>query len=421
MAKINRMVRDMPLRKTFVLCILSTLAAALLLSALTIWGCFSVQNWLLPNKEEAVLSLNAVSADGSQETKITMTLQPGKEIPLLMTDSNNPMDFSYTFDKIENSYKTLSPKRQLVYVTASAAMIIMPVLYCIIGILLCAFWFYKHKLKEPLAVLEKATNQIAQQDLDFKITYEGFDELGKLCSSFEEMRAALLQVNREMWEMLEERQKLQASITHDLRNPIAIIKGYAEYLQINLPKGNITTEQNVIIANNLAASADRLERYTESVRHINQLASLEIHSIPCRLSQYLDTAAADMSILAEQHGINLHLSAEVPEAEIMMDTENYSRVLENIVQNALRFAGKKVSISWKLEDVMLITTITDDGPGFPIHVLKRKNYTIFSTDSEHIGMGLTVSEILCRKHGGTLKLFNEPGGGAAVQFTFRIQ
>lgn len=424
MAKINSLFRDMSIRKTFVSYVLIALFITLILSGLTVWGCLATQNWLLPEKEKAVLSINAKSEDGSTEQKMTMVLTQGEEIPFLISSDSASTEkefISYTFDRIENSYKSLTPKRQIVYVAASVAMIAMPTLYCVIGILVCAYLFYKHKLKEPLITLEAATDQIARRDLDFEVTYKSNDEFGRLCSSFEDMRAALLQANREMWNMLEERRKLQSSIAHDLRNPIAIIRGYAEYLQINFPKGNLSMEQGVMIANNLSASANRLERYTESVRNISNLEALEITRKPCIVSEFLDAVAIDMRILADAKSKELQISKDIPIGSYQLDTESYSRVIENIFQNAIRFADKKISLSWSITNKKLITCIADDGPGFATEILKRTKHMVLSSDDEHIGMGLTVSEILCQKHGGTIKLSNHNTGGAVVQFTFDLK
>lgn len=424
MAKIKCLFRNMPLRRAFVFYVLITFIIALVLSVGTVWGCIVVQNWMMPEKEKAVLSINAKSESGEEELQMSMVLTPGEELPFLISDDNNSQEqefASYTFEKVENSYKSLTPKRQLVYVAASVSIVVLPTLYCIIGILLCAYLFYKHKLKEPLTVLEAATDQITRRDLDFEIEYRSKDELGRLCGSFEDMRSALLLANRDMWNMMEERRKLQASIAHDLRNPIAIIKGYAEYMQINLPKENMSTEESIVLANNLVASAERLERYTESVRNISNLEALEIQKRPCVLCEFLDTVATDMHILANSSSKELCLKKDVPQNEYQLDTQNYSRVLENLFQNALRFADKVVSLSWSIENKKLLTTITDDGPGFDLEVLKREKHSVLSADTEHIGMGLTVSEIICQKHGGKLKLYNNINGGAVVQFTFDIR
>ncbi len=62
--------------------------------------------------------------------------------------------------------------------------------------------------------------------------------------------------------MLEERKLMQASIAHDLRNPIAIIEGYTEYLQLNLPNGKLSIQRILRISDNLNKAAKRLEYYT---------------------------------------------------------------------------------------------------------------------------------------------------------------
>lgn len=415
-------VRDAPLRKAFVLCVSVTLLCVVILSALTIWVCVAVQNWLMPEKEQAVLSLNAQCTDGSWEKKMTIVLTKGDNLPFLVStdDGNEERTISYSFDEVQKSYKSLSPKRQAVYIAAGIAMIALPMLYSVAGILMCAVWFYKRKLKEPLQVLEAATRHIAKQDLDFAISYNSKDEFGKLCTSFERMRVELLKANREMWGMLEERQKLHASIAHDLRNPIAIIKGYVEYLQIHAQKGDLKPEQTLMIAGNLEASADRLERYTDSVRSISQLEALEIHRSSCQVLRFLNCVAEDMQILAQKSGIELNISNTAPEMEILLDTQSYSRVLENILQNALRYAKSTVCLFWRLGDGVLTTTVTDDGPGFPEEVLNRQKHTVYSQQPKHRGLGLVISDILCRRHGGRLNLQNTKTG-AQVDFDFRVQ
>lgn len=423
MGKIKKVINNLPLRRAFVLCVLLTILIAVIASAFTIWGCMSFRSWILPEADNVYLSVNTEYADGST-VNYELLLQIGQELPMFSTSTENSENqqakVSYTLEKADNSYRILTPKRQIAYVGAGVGIILLPMVYCVVGILLCAFWFYRCKMQKPLTVLLDATEHIAGRNLDFSISYTSDDELGRLCASFEDMRAALHRTNRELWEMIEEKNNLQASIAHDLRNPIAIIKGYTEYLQLNLKKGEMHKEQILMIADNLAFSAGRLERYTDSLRHINKLESLEIHPSDCRLLQFLTAILKDMRILAEQSGISLDVKYHIPDEEIMLDTENYCRVLENIIQNALRFAKTEVCLSWQYINNMLITTVTDDGPGFKLEILNRRKHTTLSIDNsdKHIGMGLVISEILCRKHGGSLSLQNGQDTGAVVNFSF---
>lgn len=425
MEEIRCFFRDMPLRRAFCVCVSIAVIAAIILSALTIWGCSTFRYWLLSETDNVYLSVNKTYSDGKTETS-EFLLQVGQELSMVDADGNTPKntnaDISYTISKVEQSYHASTPKRQAAYLVAGIAMIAMPMLYFIISILICAFWFYRYKLREPLQVLENATEQIAKKDLDFSITSDRTDEMGRLCNSFEIMRQGLHQANKEVWLMLDQRQRLLSSVAHDLRNPIAIIKGYAEYLQINLSKGTVQPEQLIMIADNIAFGAARLERYTDSVSNVNRLEALELHRTVCNTDDLLTSLAADMKILAGMKHIELVIQKNIPEFDVSIDKENYARILENIFQNSLRFAKEKIRLIWEYNNGSLYTTIMDDGPGFSDTVLKKQEQLSFFVDpaKEHMGMGLLISKILCNKHGGDLEITNIPTGGAKVHFTVNV-
>ncbi len=68
--------------------------------------------------------------------------------------------------------------------------------------------------------------------------------------------------------MMEERRKLSASIAHDLRTPITVVKGYTEYLSHNVPLGRISEDKLMDTIHNLSLATDRLEQYANQVREI---------------------------------------------------------------------------------------------------------------------------------------------------------
>lgn len=96
--------------------------------------------------------------------------------------------------------------------------------------------FYKHKLKCPIEELELASQQVGRNNLDFHITYENEDEMGRLCREFERMRGQLAENNQQLWKMLEEEKALRAAIAHDIRSPLSVLEGYQEMLSEYLPK-----------------------------------------------------------------------------------------------------------------------------------------------------------------------------------------
>lgn len=434
MGRLRTRYRDRNLRQSFIITVAATFGIVVLLSLAVIWGCASLQHWLLPDSNQVYLSLDAATASG-KAVHYTVRFVLGEDKPsdlnfltALDGDGNpvpdllDPASVVASIKRAESGFTKLTPKRKLLYQACDVARVALPVLISIGGVLLCGFSFYRSKLEEPLRILSLATAQIAAQDLDFTLAYTSQDELGQLCQSFEKMRQALEENNRAMWKMLEERKLIQASVAHDLRNPIAIIAGYAEYLQLHLPKQDLSPEKAEETVSNIAKAARRLEQYTESVRAINQLDDIAIHPTEYSAAALMTELTADLSQMVADAGKTLQITGTVPDATICVDAAILYRVLENLMNNALRFAENQIQLSCVLQAHTLSITVSDDGPGYSEAVLSGKARLLLASPDEngHCGMGLTVCRILCQKHGGHLDLFNQEPHGAAAKIVLPL-
>lgn len=422
--------RKSSLKKSFIYAMLCAVSLIILVSGLTVFGCSALQKIIMPDSGDVILTLTTTYEDGRQDiSSHRMQFGSNEELIRLIPDIDDPDNSEqegitkYSITKIDDSYTFLSPKRKAAYTALSCAMIALPAFYSLVGIVLCAIWFYRKKLDKPIQILSSATENIAKENLDFTVYYESTDEMGRLCDSFEVMRKTLYENNRMLWNMLDERRMLQASVAHDLRNPIAIIEGYAEYLQENIQNGKMTKEKLMNTLSNLSMAAKRLERYTDSIRDIHNLEDLKIQRTPSVLPDLLTEMAVDFTVIAKQTKLTVETMNSVPQCEAMIDKQILYRILENIFTNAMRFAQKKIQISFSLEDFTLIVRIQDDGNGFPDKLLKQKDgYALWTEPSaQHMGMGLVISRILCKKHGGELKLSNPSCGGALIEISISIQ
>ncbi len=425
------------LRGFFLLVVFAVFGGVTALSGLTIWGCAAFRHSLLPDPEAAYLTIREIRPDGSL-TESTTLLDFGEviKLPPILTKSVGPEgvlaeesrvvgeygDVTYSIEKIEKSFDTLTPKRKLAYQFCGAAMVAVPALLSVGGILFAGFFFYKRRLEEPLAILSKATARIADRDLDFSIEYSCGDEMGALCESFERMRLELARNNKSMWRLLDQRRLMQASIAHDLRNPIAIIQGYAEYLQMHLPAGDLSPEKSARIASNLKAAALRLEQYTESVRVLNRLEDMEPVRRQVGAGELVKEARDDLKVMADRAGITLHMGNPPTESCLMVDRTMFFRVLENVFENAARYAESAVSVEFEREEGGLTVTVADDGPGFPQELLKSQGKALLPAGrgDGHLGMGLAISRVLCEKQGGCLRLGNLAPRGAAVKIFLTV-
>ena len=421
MESLKKKYNNLPLRKFFVISVLFTICFVAALSGMVIFGCTAFRHYLLPDPNAVYLTIERTLSDGSTVTSVQLFEfddDPQKFAQLVsdQKEQNTVLDEKYSIQKIEKSYDTMGPRRKLAYQSCGVIMAAFPAVSSIIGILLCGLYFYKRKLAEPLKLLSDATAKIASKDLDFSIQYGFNDEMGALCQSFEHMRMALYENNKILWKMLEERKLMQASIAHDLRNPIAIIEGYTEYLQLNLPNGKLSIQRILRISDNLNKAAKRLEYYTESIKMINQFEDVKMNPKKTPVLEFLKDIEDDFSIIASGSNIQLIVTNNLKDCFVKFDATAVYRILENIFGNAIRFAKEKITISFSTEKQYLIISVSDDGCGFSDDILENKSNLLLPKPKEdgHMGIGLTISRILCQKHGGNLELSNHNGATVKI-------
>ena len=166
---------------------------------------------------------------------------------------------------------------------------------------------------------------------------------------------------------------MQASVAHDLRNPIAIMTGYVEYLQENRQGGTLTDEKLEKALTNLGITAERMGHYTDTMRDLGAIEETEVHRREVELPEFLQHMADSLSILFQNTEVRFACDFHVPAGRVVLDGELLYRVLENLISNALRFAEHQIELAFYLEHGTLSATVTDDGPGFSDKLLDRKS------------------------------------------------
>jgi signal transduction histidine kinase len=295
--------------------------------------------------------------------------------------------------------------------------VLLPFLFLCAGIWIAGSVFYTRKLKKPFYLLNQGIMYIEKGDLDFSLEYLEQDELGNLCRAFETMRQKVLENNTEMWNMVEERKKLNASVAHDLRTPITVIKGYSEYLIRNLQKDMPLQKNNIEeILSYIQNAAGRLEAYADSVHHIHMLENLDLEYCETNLSLLSAEVASVLKVIAKKFDRTICVSSDLPEEKVFISAIAVFRIMENIVQNACYYSKKNVSVELAKKNEYLEITVIDDGEGFSEKSINKAFAPYYKEEGkeEHYGMGLAVCKILSRKHGGDILLSNDKDQGAKV-------
>lgn len=332
----------------------------------------------------------------------------------------NTGNYILDIDNNNITWQPLSTWDTVAYYGSYAAMVGLPVFYIAVGIGAAAAVYYRKKLREPITQLQNGVERIQEDNLDFHIEYDGDDELGRLCCSMEKMRRELRQKHKALWESLEQRKLLNASVSHDLRTPITVLKGYLDYLEKNIPQDKLTEDMLFDTVSSMQGAVNRLELYVESVRDIEKIENIEIEKRSENVKLLLNELRSNVRQLAGNKEIII--SNDITVDKIQIDKGVFFRILENLLQNALRYAEKQVSINLSHKKDFLILTVKDDGKGFSAADLEKATTVFYSNDKEkqHFGIGLSVCKILCEKHGGLLYVGNQKEKGACVTAKLKI-
>lgn len=368
-------IKNMPLKKALFTLALMNLLIAVILSVISFFGCSR---------------LNAVIAPTEVEYHLTL----------------------YAITKTE--YPAPTAGQTLAANMLSVLQIILPIVFFMTALLLTASLFYRWKLKEPLAILMDGADRIMENNLDFTMTVTSHDELGLLCSAFEAMRQSLLKNNQELWRQTEERKRLNAAFSHDLRNPVTIVKGSAKLAKQYATDGKADTSRLLENLCRIETYTNRIERYIEIMSTVSRLeqiqtnpTTIDTHALAEELEDALLFAAQD-----NDKQLIFHDTADCSAA--LLDKNMLFQIAENLTSNALRFAKKTVSVTLSIEAGLLKLEVADDGDGFSAQLLKNgiQPFQKGTEDAKHFGMGLYICNLLCQKHGGSLEITSSPSGAA---------
>jgi len=269
--------------------------------------------------------------------------------------------------------------------------------------------------------LEAATKRVAEGELDAPISVEGSNEIASLSRSLNSLR-----------ERIKEDQARQSrfimGISHDLKTPLALVKGYTEAIEgeiegTELAEGGKTASYLGIIE----AKADQLEGMIDDLIDFMRVDTGEWSSglkeveIGPFLGSFVKRVEADANLLGREARGKIALPGGL---FVKMDERLATRALENLVFNGLRYTseGGIVSIEAKEEGRLIRIIVSDDGPGIAPedipHIFEPFYRGTSSRREQGMGLGLSIVKTVVESHGWSIGVASEAGGGVA--FTIGI-
>lgn len=389
-------IRNLSLKKTILLYFVISLTAAFLLSGFTVHFARNMQNKIW-EKYIDYADYTDVFQQYGKKYKIEISRPNQSQMNRLDHHLSEMCDFMETYSVL---------------------------IFSIVGSVAAVFFFYKNKLKTPLQELKDASQMIADNELDFHVSYENKDEMGTLCKEFEMMRSDLSDNNRKMWRMIDDEKALRNAIAHDIRSPLSILRGYQEMLLEFVSAESIKTEDVIDILQTGMYQIDRIEHFTENMRKMSHLEQRELQCSEIELSELAKKIEAEAAMLSKKESKLCKVERVQEQNIVKVDEELVMEVTDNLLENAVRYAQKSIALQIKKKDGFLIISVEDDGIGF-VDTEEKVTEPFYhknpQDDLKHFGLGMYISRIFCEKHGGNLKIYNARQGGAHVEALFKAE
>ena len=296
-----------------------------------------------------------------------------------------------------------------------------------VTVICLVLWIY-HSIVTPIHMLQVATQNIKNGNLDFEVEVHNKDEIGELCKDFEEMRIRLKDNAEEKLRSEQQSKELISNISHDLKTPITAIKGYVEGLIDGV--ADTPEKQNKYLQTVYSKAIDM----DHLINELSFYSKIDTNKIPYTFSRlnvvgYFEDCAEDLSRELEDEHIGFSYQNYVDDSvQMIADAEQIKRVINNIVGNSKKYSDKTdTKIHMTIKDVgdFVQVEIEDNGKGIAAKDLPYIFDRFYRTDASRnsskggSGIGLSIVKKIMEDHGGKIWVTSKEGIGTVMYLVLR--
>jgi signal transduction histidine kinase len=238
----------------------------------------------------------------------------------------------------------------------------------------------------------------------------------------DELGSALVQLQ----ELDRLRSEFMQNASHELRSPLALIRGYAEMLQSG-QLGELRSEQLEPVEV-IARRARMLGDLVEDITLLLEIEAVPVKQEPVALDELIRRAVEDFRAAVDHAGLKLkaHVNPDLP--PVSANAQHLNRVVDNLLMNAIKFtpSGGSVTVRVHREEEEVVLEVGDTGIGIPLdqqeHIFDRFYQVDGSIRRRYggVGLGLAVVKEIVEAHGGTVGVQSEEGKGSTFAVTLPI-
>ncbi len=275
--------------------------------------------------------------------------------------------------------------------------------------ILIVFGYIYFSVIRPFDKMKDFAKEIAQGNFDVPLQYERSNYFGDFTWAFDSMRREITRSRACEKEAVENNKTVIATLSHDIKTPIASLRAYAEGLEANMDRSAERRQQYISV---IIKKCDEVARLTNDLflHSVSALDKLRISMEQFELCEFLSTAVHEISV--DSYQVKLLL----PEEKIMVtaDKNRMMQVCENIINNTRKYAKTDMELSACARDDGVWISFRDYGSGIADEDLPfvfRKFYRGKNCGSEQgSGLGLYIVKYIVEKMNGEAFLYNHKDG-----------
>ena len=359
----------------------------------------------LPENYAEFLSAVKASASGEAEIITDDIYVYGRLIDYYDSDEKAVLYVGTTLNAVGSAARII--RIQLIWVT---------LLSVLIGFVLALFM--SRSFSRPISQLSEKAHRLGGSDEDI-----GFDE--GFCTELDELNDTLDSTSEKLKKNREFQNELLANVSHDLRTPLTMIKGYAEMIR------DISREDEKQCAEDVAVIVEEADRLTALVNEILEYSELQMSDREevmndVDLSETVKSVTDNFSNLYSKDGFTFERDI-AENVHINGNASRLGRAVYNLIDNAVRHAGedKWIGISLKIDNGKAVIGISDHGSGIAPNELEHiwdRYYTKRQRSGKGVsGLGLAIVKQIAAQHNGKCSAVSEIGKGSFFSIELEVR
>ena len=281
------------------------------------------------------------------------------------------------------------------------------IIICILSVLcICTVFIYVYtRILRPFDKMKDFASEISKGNFDVPLKYERTNYFGAFTWAFDSMRKEIKSARMAEHEAIENNKTVIATLSHDIKTPIASIRAYAEGLEANMDS---SPERRTRYLQVLMKKCDEVTALTNDLllHSLSEMGRIEIKTEEFELVPFMEQTIEDIN--ADKKDVIFTKPDFSP--VVTADKKRMTQLVENLINNSRKYGKTDINISMAQKDGNVQITFADKGSGIPdedMPFITDKFYRGKNSGSENgSGLGLYIVKYITEQTGGTLELQN---------------